>query len=70
MKARITVKITSGKKASKKTFPRNATVADAARLAGLNRETVVPKLNGEVVSLAERLRDGDELELVRIIYGG
>jgi len=66
----VSVKLIVGKKASRKNFAAGATVADAALQAGLNSETFIPMLNGEVVHPKERLREGDELELVRIIYGG
>ncbi|NYZ74732.1 MoaD/ThiS family protein [Candidatus Micrarchaeota archaeon] len=66
----VSVKLIVGKKTLRKSFAAGATVADAASEAGLNSETFISMLNGEVAHPKERLRNGDELELVRIIYGG
>ncbi|MEW5955031.1 MAG: MoaD/ThiS family protein [Candidatus Micrarchaeota archaeon] len=66
----VSVTLVVGKKAVCRRFSQGATVAEAALEQGLNSEAFIPLLNGEVAHPKERLKNGDELELVRIIYGG
>jgi sulfur carrier protein ThiS len=64
------VKIIKNGSQEERVLRRARTVAQAIALLGLNKETLVPKLNGEVCSLSEELGDEDEIELIHIIYGG
>ncbi|HII39170.1 TPA: MoaD/ThiS family protein [Candidatus Micrarchaeota archaeon] len=64
------VKLIISNKAVFKRVEKGATVGSVAAETGLNRETFIALLNGGVVHSRERLKSGDELELVRIIYGG
>ena len=36
----------------------------------LSSETIVSKINGEIVSEESVIEDGDEVEIIQIIYGG
>ena len=45
-------------------------IADVIRSSGLNGETFVIKLNDRLAHPDERLKEGDVLEFVEIIYGG
>ncbi len=47
-----------------------ASVETLMKQRGLNGQTVVAVLNGQVAHPSTRLREGDELELVGVIYGG
>jgi len=55
---------------AKKINFRGGTIAEVVASNGLNGETFVTKLNGEVAHPRERLREGDILEFVDVIYGG
>ena len=50
--------------------PDGCTVSQVMALKGLSGQTVITVLNGEVVHPETRLKEGDELELVGVIYGG
>ncbi len=47
-----------------------ATVDDVMKQQKLTGQTVVCVLNGKITHPATVLREGDELELVGVIYGG
>jgi sulfur carrier protein ThiS len=51
-------------------FPKGCTVAQVMGLKGLNGTTVIAVLNGAVAHPDTALKEGDELELVGVIYGG
>ena len=51
-------------------LPKGARILDVLKKLGLNREMHVVKLNGEVVVEEEALRDGDVLEVIRVVSGG
>ena len=46
------------------------TIADVVKKEKLNDETLVILLNGKLAHETTKLKDGDKLELVGIIYGG
>jgi len=46
------------------------TVMEVIAGQGLNDETFVTVLNDRIAHPSERLRDGDVLEFVEVIYGG
>lgn len=48
----------------------NSTVIDSLRKAGFNPEIFLVKRDNEIVHDNEALRDGDELELIKVISGG
>ncbi len=47
-----------------------ARVAEVLEAVGLRREEVVAKVGNRIVSEEEVLRDGDVVELIRVISGG
>lgn len=51
-------------------YAKTATIAQVARELGLNDETFIIKLNGRVAHPKTRLKQGDRLEFVHVIYGG
>lgn len=48
----------------------NYTVNDLLKELGLSAQTVVAKQNGELTIEDSIINDGDEINLVQIIYGG
>jgi len=50
--------------------PDGCTVQEVMALKGLTGQTVITVLNGAVIHPETRLKEGDELELVGVIYGG
>jgi len=48
----------------------NITIKDILEEMNLSSETVVVKKNGEVVVEDEKIQDGDEVQLIQVIYGG
>ncbi len=45
-------------------------VEDILQELGINRETVIVRLNGRLVPEEEELRDGDLIEIIRVVSGG
>ncbi|MCD7781875.1 MAG: MoaD/ThiS family protein [Methanosphaera sp.] len=48
----------------------NTTVIDVLKQEEIPIETVVTKVNGITVTEDEKLNDNDELEVIKVIYGG
>ena len=48
----------------------NYTIKDVLTELGLSAQTIVSKQNGEIVIEDTVIEDGDEIQLVQIIYGG
>ena len=48
----------------------NYTIKDVLTELGLSAQTIVSKQNGELVIEDTVIEDGDEIQLVQIIYGG
>mgnify|MGYP002868500132 FL=1 len=48
----------------------NLKVQDVLDEMGLSSETIVSKINGEIVIEDSLIEDGDEVEFIQIIYGG
>ncbi|MCR5026109.1 MAG: MoaD/ThiS family protein [Methanobrevibacter sp.] len=48
----------------------NYSIKDLINELGLSAQTVVSKQNGELVIEDTIIQDGDEIQLVQIIYGG
>jgi len=48
----------------------NISIKDILEDMDLSSETVVAKKNGEIVVEDEKIQDGDEIQLIQIIYGG
>lgn len=48
----------------------NTSIKDILEDMDLSSETVVAKKNGEIVVEDEIIQDGDEIQLIQIIYGG
>lgn len=48
----------------------NYTILDLIKELGLSNQTIVSKQNGELVIEDTLINDGDEIQLIQIIYGG
>lgn len=48
----------------------NFTIDDLLKELGLSAQTVVAKQNGELTIEESVIEDGDDIQLVQIIYGG
>lgn len=48
----------------------NYTIKDVLTELGLSAQTIVSKQNGELVIEDTVIEEGDEIQLVQIIYGG
>jgi sulfur carrier protein len=48
----------------------NYTINDLLNELGLSAQTIVSKQNGDLVIEDTIIEDGDEIQLVQIIYGG
>ena len=54
----------------KRELKENFTIQDLLNELGLSSQTIVAKQNGELVIEESLINDGDEVNLVQIIYGG
>lgn len=66
----MNVSLVFGKIKKKLVLGSGATAHDALKKAGINSEMVLIKRNGEIIPDAEKLKDGDKLELLRVVTGG
>jgi len=48
----------------------NTSIKDILKDMDLSSETIVAKKNGEIVVEDEKIQDGDEIQIIQIIYGG
>jgi len=53
-----------------KQFPEGTKIEEVLKAEGASKQTIVILLNGGVAHPSTVLREGDELELVGVIYGG
>lgn len=51
-------------------FKENTTIEDLLKQEEIPIETVVIKQNGETVTEDEVISDNDEIEVIKVIYGG
>lgn len=64
------VKVILGKEEREVDVEEGATVAEVLKALGINREEVVAKLGDAIVTEEEPLKEGSEIELIRVISGG
>ncbi len=65
----VKLKINGGRE-SQLTIGEGETIAQVLDRLGINRETVLVRLNGEIRTEEERLDGGDEVWIIRAITGG
>jgi sulfur carrier protein len=51
-------------------FEENITIEDILKQENIPIETVVIKQNGQTVTEDEIIQDNDEIEVIKVIYGG
>jgi len=54
----------------KSLYNENTSIKDILEEMNLSSETIVAKKNGDIVIEDEKIEDGDEIQLIQIIYGG
>jgi len=62
--------IFNDKKETKILNNENTSIKDILEDMNLSSETVVTKKNGDIVVEDEIITDGDEIQIIQIIYGG
>jgi sulfur carrier protein len=62
--------IFNDKKETKTLNNDNSSIKDILEDMNLSSETVVTKKNGDIVVEDEIIGDGDEIQIIQIIYGG
>ncbi|ABC56740.1 MULTISPECIES: MoaD/ThiS family protein [Methanosphaera] len=66
----MTIKLINKKDIKDIEISENTTIADILKKEEIPIETVVVKLNGDTVTEDEKVKNGDELEIIKVIYGG
>ena len=66
----MTMKIMNKKDIKDIEISEHTTIADILKKEEIPIETVVVKLNGDTVTEDEKVKNGDELEIIKVIYGG
>lgn len=66
----MTIKLINKKDIKDIEISENTTIADILKKEEIPIETVVVKLNGDTVTEDETVKNGDELEIIKVIYGG
>jgi len=66
----MNVSVVFGKIKKKLILGSGATAYDALKKAGINPEMVLVKREGKIIPDAEKLKDNDKLELLRVVTGG
>jgi len=66
----IEITVKRGRKRSKHRMKNGTTIAGLLKRMEINRETVLVRLNKEIVSEEEELRDGVEIEIIMAVSGG
>lgn len=64
------VRLRQGREEEEVELEEGASVGEALKKARVNRETVVVRKGGKVVTEEEELSQGDTLELITVISGG
>lgn len=59
-----------GRRCSNFEIEAGSTLVDLLEIIGINRETALVRLNGEIAVEEETLRDGDSVEVIMAISGG
>ncbi len=59
-----------GKKEESREIQEDTTIKEVLDSMDISSETVVVKMNNEIVMEEESLADGDIIEVIRVIYGG
>ncbi len=66
----MSIKLINKKDIKEIEIEENQIIKDILKQEDIPIETVVVKLNGETVTEDEPIKDDDELEIIKVIYGG
>ena len=66
----MNIKLINKKDVKELEIKENTSVEDILKLEEIPIETVVIKVNEQTVTEDEILKDGDEVEVIKVIYGG
>lgn len=66
----MSIKLINKNKVKEIDFVENTKIEDILKEEEIPIETVVIKQNGETVTEDELVNDNDELEIIKVIYGG
>lgn len=66
----MTIKFINKKDVKELDFEENLKVEDILKRENIPIETVVVKINGITVTEDELVNDNDEVEVIKVIYGG
>ena len=66
----MTIKLINKNDEKEIAFEENLKIEDIIKKEEIQIESVVVKLNKETVTEDEIVKDGDEIEVIKVIYGG
>lgn len=66
----MTIKLVNKNNTKEIDFKENTKIEDILKQENIPVETVVVKLNGDTVTEDEIVKDNDEIEVIKVIYGG
>jgi thiamine biosynthesis protein ThiS len=66
----VSVSVFPGRKKQLIKIPTRSKVAGLLKKLDLNSQTVVVRCNGKIVTEGERLKSGDQVEIIHIVTGG
>lgn len=66
----MSIKLINKKDVKEIEFVENTTIATILKIEEIPVETVVIKQNGDTVTEDEIVNDNDEIEIIKVIYGG
>lgn len=70
MNNKMQIKLVNKKDVKQLEVDENTQVKDVLKSEEIPIETVVVKVNGQTVTEDEVLSDNDEMEIIKVIYGG
>ena len=66
----MTIKLINKKNSKEIKYTEKITIGNLLEKEGIETEKVVIKQNGKTVSQDEIIQDNDEIEIIKVIYGG
>lgn len=66
----MTIKLINKKNSKEIEYTEKITIGNLLEKEGIETEKVVIKQNGKTVNQDEIIQDNDEIEIIKVIYGG
>lgn len=66
----MTIKLINKDKVKEIEYTENTKIEDILKKEDIPTETIVIKQNGATVTEDEEINDNDEIEIIKVIYGG